>query len=258
MSDVRFGWIGETRRTALRSLLAAEVSHWSSDWWIQHAAAEVDVRSSDRWSATEKKAISWVSYADAGVLALYWRHMDVSAVGCHLAGTVRGEDAALAQRIGEDALQDLAKRVYRRAEGAGAERWKQERLPAYVASPHLGAYLVTFTLGGLAMELAIDRQLVDRLTPPTYTGNTRLVSRQDALGQARVSVTAVMDFGQVNLTHLPDLRVGEVLVGDRGLDEALQVIVNGKGAVAIGYMKRLGAQRAVVLDGITLQEQHKS
>jgi len=51
--------------------------------------------------------------------------------------------------------------------------------------------------------------------------------------------------------------VGEVLVGDRSLEEALQLHVEGHGVVANGYLRRSGTQRAVMLDGVNSQGKHK-
>jgi len=65
-----------------------------------------------------------------------------------------------------------------------------------------------------------------------------------------------MDFGSVDLAHLSDLSVGEILIGDRKLEEALQIHLEGRGAVATGYLRRLGEQRAVMFDGVNLQEKH--
>jgi flagellar motor switch protein FliM len=71
---------------------------------------------------------------------------------------------------------------------------------------------------------------------------------------APLRVVAMMDFGSVDLAHLSDLSVGEILVGDRKLDEALQIHLEGQGSIATGYLRRLGEQRAVMLDGVKQQE----
>lgn len=259
MSEFRFGWIGESRRTTLRSLLAAEVADWSHDWWIHHAAAEVDVCAMSRSrDASVREALPWVSSNQSGSIAFDLAGKEIDAVGRHLAGAVSDEDTDWAQRIGEDALDDLATRIYKRA-GSG-KLVKLSRLSASEGLVHarLGAYTAMIALGSLKLNLAIDRQLADRLVPPRAIGGMNLVPRQDALGDTPIQIHAVMDFGAVNLTHLSDLRVGEVIVGDRALDESLEIYVAGHRSVATGYLRRAGIQRAVMLDGVNSQERYKS
>jgi hypothetical protein len=259
MSDVRFGWLGESRRTALRSLLAIEVAGWSHDWWIHHAAAEVDVRAKSRThDVSMGSVLPWVSRSESGSIAFDLAGKEIDAVGCYLAGAVSDEDAEWAQHVGQDALEDLATRIHKRA-GSG-KSVKLSRLSASEGLLHarLGAYTATIVLGPLKLDMAVDRQLVDRLAPPRTTNAMSLVSRQDALGNAPLHLDAVMDFGAVNLTHLSDLRVGEVIVGDRALDESLEIYVEGHRSVATGYLRRSGMQRAVMLGGINTQERHKS
>jgi hypothetical protein len=259
MSEIFFGWVGESRRTALRSLLAAEVAGWSHDWWIHHAAAEVDVYAKSRArDVGVRETLPWVSSNESGSIAFDLAGKDIDAVGRHLAGAVSDEDTDWARHIGQDALENLATRIHERA--GSAKFAKLSRLSASDGLVHarLGAYTATIALGSLKLDLAIDRQLVDRLVPPRAITGMNLVSRQDALGNAPLQIHAVMDFGAVNLTHLSDLRVGEIIAGDRALDEPLEIYVEGNRSVATGYLRRSGMQRAVMLGGINSQERHTS
>jgi len=257
MDEVRFGWIGETRRTTLRSLMAAEVADWSHDWWIHHSSADVDVRSNHPHDAGARKASPFVSNNELGSIAFHLGGKEIDAIGRHLAGAVGDDDAEWAQHIGQGALEDLAARMLRRA--GISKPAKLSRLPPSEGLGHarLGAFAVTLALGSLKLDLAVDRQLVDRLVPPHASARVSLVPRHDALGSVPLRVSAVMDFGKVSLTHLSDLRVGEVIVGDRGLDEVLGIYIEGRSSVATGYLRRSGIQRAVMLDGINSQDGHK-
>lgn len=257
MNEVRFGWIGETRRTTLRSLIAAEVSDWSRDWWIHHVSAEVDVRSSDLRDGDDKGGMPWVSSNESGSIAIHLGAKEIDAVGHHLAGVIGDEGAAWAQRIGRDSLEDLAARIHKRAGPTKPVKLSRLDASAGLVDARLGAYVATITLGSLGLDLVVDRRLVDRLVPPRPAEGMRLVPRHDALGSAPLRVSAVMDFGSVKLTQLSDLRVGEIIAGDRGLQEALEIYIEGRGSVATGYLRRSGAQRAVMLDGANSQDRHK-
>lgn len=252
MSDIRFGWIGETRRTTLRSLIAAEVADWSRDWWIHHASAEVEVQSkSSSHDVGPRESLPWVSDSELGSMAFHLGGREMDALGRHLAGAVADDDAAWAQRIGQDALEDLLARIHKRAGLSKPVRLSKTHATTSLEHARLGAFAAMIALGSLKLGLALDRQLADRLVPPHITARgANLVSRHEALASAPLQIQAVLDFGAVSLTHLSDLRVGEIVVGDRGLDEALEIHVEGRGSIATGYLRRAGSQRAVVLDGV--------
>jgi hypothetical protein len=253
-NDVCFGWLGETRRAALHALLAAQVSDWAREWWIGAASGVIEVQPLESVAGHDSRGLPLLSSREAGSLAIYLGAKDFDAIGRFLVGTTSDADFELAYRIGEDALKDLATRIQRRA-GIG-KVGELARGTASLSLEHarLGAFSVAVSIGRLQIELAIDRQMADRLAPPVTVKSANLVSRQSAIQHAPLHVVAMMDFGSVDLAHLSDLSVGEILVGDRKLDEALQIHLEGHGAIATGYLRRLGEQRAVLLDGVKQQE----
>lgn len=256
--DIRFGWLGETRRAALHTLLAGLVGDWTHDWWVGAADGAVEVSVDESDGNQDKRNKPWVSSSEAGVMALYSGGKDVDAIGRFLSGTTSDADMELAQRVGDEAVHDLAARIQRRAGISKALPLLRESAPLSVEHARLGAFRITATIGRLQLELAIDRNLADRLTPPAATArDAALVPRQTAMQRAPLKLLAVMDFGSVDLAHLSDLAVGEVLIGDRKLDEPLQIHLQGHGAVATGYLRRSGEQRAVVLDGHHQQNMHQ-
>jgi len=235
--------------------LAAEVSDWSRDWWIHHLSAEVDVQS-NLLHDDDEDAMPWVSKNESGSIAIHLGSREIDAVGHHLAGIVDGEGEVWAQRIGRDALEDLALRIYKRTGVTKPVKLSRMSASAGLSQMQFGAYTVTIGLGTLAFHVAVDRHLVDRLVPPHVARGTNLILRNEALGSVPMRVNAVLNFGGVNLSHLSDLRVGEVVVGDRRLDETLQINVEGRGSIATGYLRRSGTQRAVMLDGANSQDRH--
>jgi hypothetical protein len=254
MKDVRFGWLGETRRAALLSLLTSQVTDWAREWWIGAADGVVDVQPAERAAAHDKRNLPLLSTHEAGSLAIHLGAKDFDSIGRFLVGTTSDADFELAQRVGEEALTDLAARIQRRAGVNKANPLVREAAPLSLEHARLGAFGVTLSIGRLQFELVIDRPMADRLAPPTMAAGVNLVARHNAIQHAPLRVVAMMDFGSVDLAHLSDLSVGEVLVGDRKLDEALQIHLEGHGAIATGYLRRLGEQRAVMLDGVKPQE----
>jgi len=258
VDGLRFSWLGESRREALRTLVGTEVSEWSREWWIDHALADIDASPVDHRSFVIRGAAPYVSTGESGSLALFLGGRGAAAVGRHLAGVVDEEDAGWAQRIGEDALEDLAARIFRRAGIADSPRLRQSASSSELARPELGSCILAIAVGRLGLNLALGRPLIDRLVPPQAAVKAGLASRRAALGGIPLRLDAVMDFGSVNLAQLTDLRVGEVLVGDTELGEPLSMRIEGGVAAASGYLRRTGAKRAVMLDGLHPQEEYKS
>jgi hypothetical protein len=253
--DLRFGWLAESRRAALHTLLAGQVDDWARDWWIGAAEGAVEVHADDHEAGHDKRNVPLLSSTESGALAVYTGGKDFDAIGRFLAGVGADVDNEPAQRIGEDALVDLAARIQRRAGVNKTIPLIRESASLGVEQPRLGAFRVIATIGRLQLGLAIDRGMADRLVPPSVTTKSAgLVPRQAAIQQAPLKVLAMMDFGSVDLAHLSDLNVGEILVGDRKLDEALQIHLEGHGVIATAYLRRSGEQRAVMLDGIHQQE----
>lgn len=252
--EVRFGWLGQTRRAALLTLLAAQVEDWAREWWINAADNGVQVHALEQDAPHEKRGLSWLSTHEMGSLAIHLGARECDAVGRFLAGITSDADVELAQRVGEEALADLAARLQRRAGFNKTAAPAKGVMPLTLSHARLGAFSVTASLGRLQLEVSIDRRLADRLAPPATAQGANLAPRHTAIQQAPLRVLAMMDFGSVDLGHLADLSVGEILVGDRKLDETLQIHLQGHGPIAEGYLRRTGEQRAVVLDGVNQQE----
>lgn len=255
---IRFGWLGDTRRSVLRTLLAVEVLDWSRDWWIRHAEDEVDVHEENPQAIHAESGMPLIITDGEGTLAFYLGSKSIGVVGRHLAGGSYEEDAGLASYVGEEALADLAGRIRRRAGVSQCQEGVRGQGPAEVRDTQLGAFAIALSLGRLRLELAIDRRLADRLAPPSIPQAMRLVPREEALDRATLRVACVMDFGEVSLAHLSDLKVGEVLVGDQKLEGALPLHLDGRGVMAAGFLRRQTSHYAIVLDGHHSMEKQAS
>jgi len=252
--EVRFGWIGGSRRSALRVLLADIVDEWAREWWLAYAAGGVEVVEATSASQYGEQGRSLLASGEEGVVAVNLGGVSLMSVGQGLAATMSDEDSELARRIGEDGLSDLADRIQRRAGCNKPLRLVAGVAPLSVEYARLGAFALNVSAGPLLLRVVIDRRIADRLVPPSGGQSTPLLSRRDALEHALLGVLAVMEFGSMDLAHLSDLCVGEVLVGDHKLEDTLHVHVEGYGVVAAGYLRRSGEQRAIMLDGASTQD----
>lgn len=256
--EIRFGWIGASRRSALRVLLANLVNEWARAWWL--ASRTDDIEISDATTAPEyaKQGAQLVASGEEGVVVIDLGDISAGSIGRCLAVAVDDQGGGLARRIGEEALSDLAIRIQRHAGCRKPLGVMPVEAPMSVKDAKLGAFAFDMSLGPLSWRVAVGRSIADRLVSPTKSRGVPLSSRRDALGHVPVSVQAVMDFGSVDLAHLADLCVGEILVGEHKLNDALQVHLEGQGVVAKGYLRRLGEQRAVMLGTEKAQGKHTS
>lgn len=244
MTDMRFGWLGESRRTALHSLLLKVISDWSHDWWLNHSAAAVDVYPIDEWRLP-MDAAEYLAVKGLGRMMLC-PVQGKAGLGAHLAGNPGDEKGELAKKIGDEALIDLGNRIERRAGLVRMESWQVTEPPADMLKSYLGAYIATASLGEFAIDLAFDRAIADALVPPKPLGASSLVSRQAAMERSPIAVDIYLPLGVTKLSQLDDLRVGEILIGDATLADPIELRL-GSHVLAIGSLRRMGHQRAAVI-----------
>lgn len=254
MDNVRFGWIGDARRAVLLGVLSTLVEDWASNWWCGCASGAPMIAITDEMDAQGRLQGAYIARSVVGATAIHVGAHGTDAIGRHLAATVTDEDTELAAQVGEQALCDLAAGIHARAGAAATPSTDKTGLTPDLLDARLGAFAISVALGRLSIVLLIDRQLGERLAPSLGTNGPPLKTRHGALSHAPVRLTAVLPFGVIDLVHLSDLAIGEVLVGDRKLEDTLHIHVEGKAAVAAGFMRRIGERRAVMLDSAIAQE----
>jgi len=250
MEDIRFGWIGEARRTALRSMVAAEVALWSRAWWFQHSSTFIDVQACDFSDSTDE-AHALISTADGGLLAFHTDQVGTQALGCHLLGLAADEGIDWSQRIGLAALQDFVTRIHQRAEITEAPTLEAARVPRSLGDARFGSYHLCISLGSLNLYMSCSRRLVDLLVPERNVEFRSLSQRRGAVSSVRVTLEGLLNFGSVNLAQLSDLKVGEILVGDHELSGAISIVLDGRDEVASGLLRRTGSQRVLVMNAVS-------
>ncbi len=242
---IRFGWIGESRRATLYSLLMREACEWSRDWWMAHSVSAIDVRPLDEWPGPKGKGADTAHRLGDGLLWLS-ANVEAGVLGAYLAGHRGGGNSVLAAKVGESALADFADRLARhsgvavRAMDTGDDAGEGRKL-------EFGSYMAAVFLGDHGFHLAMDRALVDGLAPVKTHAGTSLVPRAKAVGSRGIPLEACLSLGTTPLSGLDDLKVGEVLVGDSALGEPLALRLVGGDTVAYATLGRDGPRRAVTL-----------
>jgi Type III flagellar switch regulator (C-ring) FliN C-term len=247
MIELRFGWLGESRRAALRALIAGEVLQWSRDWCVGHSAARVDVRAADSLPEVADVRLRGVD-GQVGTLAFELQVGTEASWGMHLAALSVADESGMANSLGAESLEDLATRLLRRAGVRETVKLGDVSCARALSSECFGAYAATIEVADMAWNIVLDRRLADRLVPPEQTSASPLASRDAAMGNTSVPVSAVMTFGTVSLSAISGLRVGEILVGDRELHQPVEIRVGTRGAIATGTLKQQARKRAITLN----------
>ncbi|MEI7037459.1 hypothetical protein [Fulvimonas yonginensis] len=243
----RFGWIGPTRRAALRERIAMPVLAWLADWRMAHdgIAPHVDDAPVVPYSPDE----ACVLQAGPGLpnLMVMAARDELVRLGNWLAG-IHESPATLSSDVGRAALEDLAHRISHLGGQGDVREHGEIAWPRTLTREELGAVGLTFEVGGVTIGLALSRVAVDVLCPADFrAAGVALHPRGDAATAAVVSLTAGLDFGAISMRELGDLRVGEVLVGECSLDTPVRVLAPGGEEIGSARMGRLGRRLAITM-----------
>jgi hypothetical protein len=254
MTELRYGWLSESRRVVLRSLISGEVLQWSRDWCIGQSAAQVDVRASELF-ADDGQETCWRGWDSASGAMTFLLSADTEVSwGRYMAALSDGDDSGLAASLGAESLQDLSGRLLQRAGIRETIELVDLSPGRALLAEGFGAYAVTIEVGEVSWHMLVDRRLADRLAPPEKAKSIPLASRDLAVGNTKVPVSAVMAFGSVSLSAITGLRVGEILVGDSELDRPVEIRVGQRGSIAAGSLKQQAQKRAITLTGLYTKE----
>lgn len=248
MNVVPLRWQGKARGEALRALVQTRTQDWLRSW----AACTIDQ--------------CYVTHMDGGKVApsgtgYRWYRMQVAAgvlttcippaafeqVGCRLSGVAGADSNGLARGIGKRAFQD-ALRTF--CGGAGDVTELDAAPVAAQVGARYGAIGLEWSLEGIRMELYLDRDLCDALVPTARSG-APLASRREAVLEERVTLSAVLDFGSVELADAAALKPGEVIKTSTALGTLVRVTTQDGETVFSGELVAESGKRALCCVGAT-------
>lgn len=244
---LRFGWIGISRRTALRAKVAACLQGWLADWHAAHDGKAPLVEDAPIVPYSPDEAFVLQAGAGTSSLMVAAARDELVRMGNWLAGIAESA-ATLSQDVARAALEDLAHRIGQLAGGGEVVEHGQGAWPQSLTREEFGAVGLVFDVGGVVVALALSRDAVDTAYPPGAAApGPVLHDRAEAAGVAAVRLTATLEFGTISMRELADLRVGEVLVGECPLDAPVRVLAPGRTSLGHARMGRSGNRLAVAL-----------
>jgi hypothetical protein len=246
MSATTLRWVSEDRRKKALENLTSRVAAWSGRWSLTPAPLDPQL------VALEELQASVQPYSgEHGVVVLQVEGGSVSDLGGTLADAPPTGSKGLSQAIGERALDDLLSTL------AGKPR--TDITPAALLE-RTGALAIRLNLSDrLRLLVGLHGDLVESYAPSVRKKPAvRLVRGADAARESTVNGRFVLDLGQVPLSDLDGLQLGDVLVGQSALDQPIRFESAGRASPLHFRLTRIAEARAglVVPEPTVLESPH--
>lgn len=243
----RFAWVGESRKAAVHATVAECLQTWICDWCLLRGPNELKVEAAVLPDGCVSESRGALFESERGCLLVVACGDRLARLGTRLAGVVADDGAGLATDVAAAALEDCARCVAACGEMSGAvTEWRGSVCPPALSRAEWGAVWIRVTFDRLEFLVGLDRNAVQAICPQRQLEAAPLKGRDRSVESAFVELNAIMAFGEVGICDLADLREGDVLVGERRLDETIELRTPEGHVLARAKIGRLGAHKAVV------------
>lgn len=255
-SVMRRRLLGASVLEQLHAYLDSVLQDWQAGWLSDATANQQVELVVDAMNFSSKKIdedVSWRRYDGQEGRVSIGMHREIwPLVGAELLGHPNAQSDVSA-RVGRLAIGDLAMRILGRKAGlesANEEIGEDSLLPEdYRAGA--GNIHACAKVGRIELRFLLDKELVSHIAPRLISEPIRLVSAASCIGSQTVATGAWLDLGRINLRELIELEVGDVLVMDAKLDNALSLSLPSGKPIAMGHMAQSDGRRALVLSSNT-------
>ncbi|WP_369914754.1 hypothetical protein AB8810_20365 [Xanthomonas sp. NCPPB 3005] len=245
METYRIGWQAAATLAELHGTLAERLARWQAAWLPQAGAPCAIAPCAVDTPALRDASLRWLSLgaAGSGRFLLGVQRPALSALGAAVLQLPSQATPALAVEVALSALSALACEL-------GALRGEvvqdADGVPPWQDISRAGGLAGTVT--GLAVPLWfwVDRAWCDAnaMARAVSAQRSGLSTRVSLLGTQCLAVRAELDIGEIELSEVNGLRVGEVLVGDASLEAAVRLVIDGR-ILAQGVLRDEHGTRSV-------------
>ncbi|KMM75658.1 hypothetical protein ACP93_10295 [Xanthomonas sp. NCPPB 1128] len=229
METYRIGWQAAATLAEVHGTLAKRLARWQAAWLPQASAPCAIAPCAGDTPALRDTSLHWLSLGatGSGRFVLGVQRPALSALGAAVLQLPNQAAPALAAEVALSALSALVCEL-----GALREEVVQgaEGVPPWQDIDKVGG--LAGTVAGLAVPLWFwaDRRWCEANAKACAVSaqHPGLSSRAALLGTQRVVVRAELDIGEIALSEVNGLRVGEVLVGDASLDAVVRLVTDGR------------------------------
>jgi hypothetical protein len=251
---VPFLLLGDTRRRALASAVRTRVERWRGQWAPeQKAVVRIEIpESQERDPRLQEAACFRMADARPALVIIVPARSVLQVVGVlgdaesRAFGPPHGlaeklEHAALSALLREFRTPDVLDPSLERIAGAAAEVQHQYIVQRYTPA------LVTLGESQCPVLLLLSPELVGALLPAggSPIGAERLDRRSAAVAQEVVAIEGVLGEGEVSVSELARLAVGDVIVLDQKLGDPASLAIRGGARIVDGAPGRLDERWAI-------------
>lgn len=245
METYRIGWQAAATLAELHGTLAERLARWHVAWLPQAGESCAIGPCAGDAPALRDASLRWLSLGavGSGRFLLGVQHSALSALGAAVLQLPNQAAPALAVEVALSALSALACEL-----GAlrGEVLQEADGVPPWEDIGKAGG--LAGTVAGLAVPLWFwaDRPWCDANARASAVAAQRpgLNTRASLLGTQRLVMRAELDIGEIELSEVNGLRVGEVLVGDASLEAAVRLVTDGR-ILAQGVLRDAHGTRSV-------------
>lgn len=245
MSAVELRYIGRTTREAFISRVKSILLRWSADWSASNT--EFDIFEVE-CASPDMAMRQWVRMtANRGMLTLGFVDGMYERLGSLLANTDRADSSGLSAKIGNRAISALCAEILGVETEAVISNAFAE-LDPYRFDTRYGNTTISLTAGNVEFYIIIHPQLVDSYYPRKQSGSSRLHNPLPAAAEVDVPMRVMMDFGDIPISTMVDLKIGSVLVSNVSIDSnfILESVHDGK-KLAHASLHRNSSLRSIKL-----------
>lgn len=242
----RYGWLGTTRKAAIRDVVSACFDAWLLDWCLQPEACKTSVEEILLASCSRESHAVWMAEVAGGRMLAALGRNRLDALGGRLALAEAEQSGGMTFELASAAVQDLLVRLATRTGHSHTSpvTW-ESAWPDSILHPEWGGLGLRISFEGFDLLVGIDRAIVDVICPVPAPSHGALSKRAESLGPAPVTLSAVLDFGLVSARDLAGLRTGEVLLNEHTIGQPIALRA-GAQQVFCANLARIDGQFAVV------------
>lgn len=245
METYRIGWQAAATLAELHGMLAERLAGWQDAWLPQAGAPCAIAPCAGDASVLRDASLRWLTIgaAGSGRFLLGVQRPALSDLGAAVLQLSNQAAPVLAVEVALSALSALACEL-----GAlrGAAVQDTCGVPPWQDIGRAGGLAGTVTGLTVPLWFCADRGWCDanaRARAVSAQG-PGLSPRASLLGTQRLTLRAELDIGEIELSEVNGLRVGEVLVGDASLEAAVRLVTDGR-ILAQGVLRDAHGTRSV-------------
>lgn len=245
MAVTELRYIGRTARQTTISRIDAVMAKWLADWSITTTTFKI----SEIPSNTENlQSLQWTRMSSANhILTLGFSNGMNEKIGQYFTKTEWPDGSGLSVRIGDHAIKDLSAAIL----GVKSEeviRNPLDDISQVSLNERYGNIIFSISANDLHFYTAIHATLINKISPRKPSTNSLLTKPLPAASDVDIPMQVRIDFGDVPISTMVALKVGNVLVSNVKTDSNFILeLAHGNKSLANASLHRNGLYRSINL-----------